>query len=224
MRQRFTAIAMIHFVLVCGADVWGQADAPAESTPEALNHYADAANFQNNGEFALAAEEWENFLKKHAKDPLANKARHYAGVCYLQTKAFDKAAAHFEAALKADPKFELAEDAYLNLGWCRYSAANGKPELYAKAVEAFAALVKQFDKGKYSDQAFFYLGESFYAQDMKPKAIAAYRRLVEDYQESSLRCDGLYALGVTYEEVQQFAEAGKIYDLFLSRSVARVPC
>lgn len=215
MKQRFTA-AMMLLVLACGIGAVGQQDvAAAESTPEALNVYADAANFQNNGEFGLAAEEWETFLKKYAKDPLANKARHYAGVCYLQLKAFDKAAAHFEAVLKADPKFELAEDAYLNLGWCRYSAASSKPELYAKAVEAFAALVKQFAKGKYSDQAFFYLGESFYAQDMKPQAIAAYRRLVDDHKESSLRCDGLYALGVTYEEVQQFAEAGTIYDLFL---------
>lgn len=215
MTYRFAALLFI-VSFAWSAQAVAQDNAAAESTPEALNVYSDAANFQNNGEYALGAEEWEKFLKLYAKDPLANKARHYCGVCYLQLKAFDKAATHFAAVLKADPKFELAEDAYLNLGWCRYSSGSSeKVENYAKAVEAFAALVKMFPKGKYTDQALFYIGESAYAQNKKPQAIAAYRNLVDEHDKSALRCDGLYALGVTYEEVKQYEEAGGVYDLFL---------
>jgi len=188
----------------------------SQSPPEALNIYSDAANFQNKGEFALAAEDWETFLKRFPNDPLAKKARHYAGVCYLQLKAYDKAAGCFETVLKEDPKFELAEDALLNLGWSRYSLANrDQPQSFAKSAEAFASLVKQFPKGKYADQGLFYLGESLYVMGNKPQATAAYRKLVDEHVRSALRGDGLYALGVTYEEVQQFAEAGKAYDLFL---------
>lgn len=193
-----------------------QDNAAAQSSPEALTVYSDAASFQNNGEFALSAEEWETFLKRFPKDPLVPKARHYAGVCYLQLKAYAKAADHFEAILKADPKFELAEDALLNLGWCRYKTeAEDRTETYTKAADAFATLVRQFPKGKYTDQALFYLGEAAYSLQKKPEAIAAYRKLVEEHPKSSLRSDGLYALGVTYEEEQAYKEAGAIYDLFL---------
>ena len=123
MRNRFVAILVIT-TFAWGSQGFAQDNDADESTPEALNVYSDAANFQNNGEYALGAEEWEKFLKLYPKDPLAKKARHYCGVCYLQLKAFDKAASHFEVVLKDDPKFELAEDAYLNLGWCRYSTGS----------------------------------------------------------------------------------------------------
>ncbi|MEX0819413.1 MAG: tetratricopeptide repeat protein [Pirellulaceae bacterium] len=216
MRSLFALTTYFVLAVVVSTDCVAQDNDAAKSSPEALTVYSDAASFQNNGEFALSAEEWEKFLKRFPKDPLAPKARHYAGVCYLQLKAYDQAAAHFETILKADPKFELAEDAFLNLGWCRYSApTDDKTENYQKAAEAFAALVRQFPKGKYTDQALFYLGESFYALQKKPEAIAAYRKLVEEHEKSSLRSDGLYALGVTYEEEQAYAEAGEIYDLFL---------
>jgi TolA-binding protein len=204
------------FLMLSPLSLPAQENDTPKSSPQALNVYSDAANFQNNGEFALAAEEWQNFIKRFPKDPLANKAEHYAGVCYQQLKAYDKAATHFAAVLKANPKFELAEDASLNLGWCRYKlGSEEKPELFDQAAQAFAVLVKQFPKGKYTDQALFYLGESLYARQKKPQAIAAYKKLVDDHPKSSLRSDGLYALGVTHEEVQEYVEAGAVYDLFL---------
>ena len=64
----------------------------ASSPQEALNVYSDAASLQNNGAFELAAEDWEKFLQKFPKDPLAAKAQHYLGVCNLQLKRLDKAA------------------------------------------------------------------------------------------------------------------------------------
>ena len=90
-------------------------DAKKESSPEAVALYQDGANFQNNGAFDLAADEWAKFLKMFPDDPLAAKAQHYAGICHVQLKQFDKAAAAFDALLKKHPAFELAEDAMLNL-------------------------------------------------------------------------------------------------------------
>jgi TolA-binding protein len=216
MRSLFALTTIFALTIIAPATLSFAQDDSKKSSAAALTVYSDAASFQNNGEFALSAEEWETFLKRFPKDPLAPKAKHYAGVCYLQLKEFDKAAMHFETLLKANPKFELAEDAFLNLGWCRYSAkAEDKTESYKQAAAAFSALVRQFPKGKYADQALFYLGESFYALGKKPEAIAAYRKLVEEHEKSSLRSDALYALGVTYEEEQAYEEAGAIYDLFI---------
>jgi TolA-binding protein len=190
--------------------------APAASSPAALQLYRDAANFQNNGAFELAVEEWQKFLKAHPKDPLAAKAQHYLGVCQLQLKQVEPAAASFEAVIKNHPKFELLEDTYLNLASSEYSlAAGGKKDLYAKAAGTFAELIKLYPKGKYLEEALFYQGESLYAQGKKEEAVASYQRLVTEFEKSKRRADTLYALGVTQEELAKHADAGKTYDLFL---------
>ena len=47
----------------------GQAKAAQGSSNEAVLAFREAANFQNNGAFEIAAEEWQKFLKDHGKDP-----------------------------------------------------------------------------------------------------------------------------------------------------------
>src|SRR5262245_40581473 len=85
--------AFLTFVLVADSAVGQEKkDEKKDSPPEAVALYADAANFQNNGAFELAVEEWGKFLTKFPKDPLTPKAQHYNGVCNLQLKKFDKAA------------------------------------------------------------------------------------------------------------------------------------
>lgn len=188
----------------------------ANSPQEALNQYADAASFQNNGAFNLAAEEWEKFVKKFPQDPLAAKAQHYLGVCYLQLKRFEQAAAAFDAVVKNHPQFDLIQDAYLNLGWCQYSLGGQQVEgAYAKAAATLAELVKKFPDGKHTEQALFFWGEAEYNQGKKKEAVAAYDQLAKKYPQSSLRSDVLYALGVTQEELGQHADAGQTYDRFL---------
>jgi len=182
----------------------------AKSTPEAEAMYADAANFQNNSSFELAAEEWEKFLKKYPKDPLAAKAQHYLGVCELQLKHYDKAAVAFAAVVKNYPKFEALEDAYLNLGWSQYSLGQHEP-----AAATFADMLKAFPKGKFTDQALYFQGESYYQLGKKAEAVAAYSELVKNYEKANLRPDALYAMGVAQEELTQWADAGKTYDTFL---------
>jgi TolA-binding protein len=207
------------FVAACSlALVGSSAMAQEESSPEALTVYADAANFQNAGEFELSVDEWQKFLKQFPKDPLAGKAQHYLGVCQLQLKKYDKAAQAFEATIANHPKLEMREDAYLNLGWSQYTLAKqGNAAQYAKASATFAAMIKEFtkDKGKRTDQALYFLGEALYAQNKKPEAVAAYEQLVKEHEQSPMRCDALYALGVTHEELGQYPQAGQTYDVFL---------
>jgi len=187
-----------------------------ESSQEAKQSYADAANLQNNGAFDVAALEWQKFLKDHAKDPLAPKAQHYLGICQLQLKQHEQAAASFAAVIANYPKFELLEDSYLNLGASQYAlAVGGNKEMYAQAAGTFGTLVKQFAKSKHVGEALFFQGESLYALGKKEEAAAAYDALLKADEKSPRRHEVLYALGVTREELKQFAEAGKIYDQYL---------
>jgi cellulose synthase operon protein C len=193
-----------------------QAKGAEGSSSEAVLAYREAANFQNNGAFEIAAEEWQKFLKDYGKDPLAAKARHYLGVCQLQLKQYAAAAATFEAVVKNHPRFELLEDAWFDLGSAQYAlAAAGQPAAYASAAASFASLLEKFPKGKHSEEALFYQGESLYAQGNKAEAVKAYERLTREFPKSKRRADGLYALGVAQEELGNHGEAGKTYDVFL---------
>lgn len=193
----------------------GQQKLPA-SAPEAIEAYRDAANFQNNGAFDLALDEWQKFLRNFPKDPLAAKAEHYLGVCQLQLKQPEAAIAAFERVIQSHPQFELLEDVYLNLGAAQYSLAlTVKPELYPAAEKTFAELVAKFPKGKHAEEALYYLGESLYAQGKKEAAAKAYERLLSEFAETKRRAEALYALGVAQEELSQPAKAVQTYELFI---------
>lgn len=218
IRDRKCALAAVALVALMGwcSGTVGAAEETPPSSQEAQGMYSDAAGLQNNGQFDLAADDWDKFLKKFPKDPLAAKAQHYLGVCRLQLKQYDKAAAAFQAVVTNHPQLETIQEAYLNLGWCQYSlAGQGDKGQYAKAAATFADLAKKFPDGKFIDQALFFWGESEYNQGKKKQALPAYQQLVADHAESPLRRDAVYALGVTQEELGQFADAGQTYDLFL---------
>jgi TolA-binding protein len=193
-------------------------DDASKSTPEALSAYSQAATFQNNRAFDLAAEAWQKFLKTYADDPRAVDAHYNLGVCYLELKLFTQARAALQRALATGKEFSRRQDAFLNLGWATYSLAlQDKAELFPQAEQTFAKLLEEYPDGTYSDQALFLLGESLYMQGKRAEAAQSYERLVKDYPDSDLLANGLYALGVSFEEQERFAEAGQMYDRFLSR-------
>jgi len=195
----------------------------ATSPAAAINTYTDAASFQNNGAYELALDEWSKFLKKYPKDPLASKAHYYQGACALQLKKYQQAATAYDTVIKNYAKFENREDAYLNLGWAQYQLAQTSPAdqsaaKYAAPAATFAAMLKEFPSGKgaKADQALYFQAESLYAGGKRQEALAPYTQLMAKHPKSSLRADGLYALGVTHEELGQFAEAAPVYDAFLA--------
>lgn len=187
-----------------------------KSSAVALTMYADAASYQNKSAFDLAAEEWGRFLQRFPDDPLAPKARHYLGVCQVQLKQYAAAIGTFAALIERHPQFEQLEDSYLNLGWCHYSLARGGDGgQYQQAAETFGKLATQFPKGKYVDQALYFEAESLYALGKHKEAALAYGKLVTTQADSKLRPDALYALGVAMEDLSDWGQAGRAYDMFL---------
>jgi TolA-binding protein len=192
-------------------------DAPL-SSPAALNVFSQAATYQNNRAFDLAAESWQGFLSDFPEDPKAVEAQYHLGVCFLELKEFAKARDSLRKSLAGGKDFSRREDAHLNLGWAIYTLAlRDRAELFAQADRVFARLLEEYPQGKYRDQAWFLRGESLYMQGKREKAAEAYQHLVEDHAESELLSNGLYALGVTFEELGRFAEAQKVYERFLQK-------
>jgi TolA-binding protein len=193
------------------------ADAGSQSSAAAVAQYRAARALHNGQQYDFAVKEWEAFLDKFADDPLAPKARHYAGVCYLQLKRYDDAISAYESLLKKKhANYELADAGYLNLGMAYYAAAQaGKAELHDKAAEAFAQLVQKFPDKPQVPQALFFRGEALYARDKKAEAVEAYKQLVEKHPAAPQRPDALYALGVTLQELNRNDQAQGAFDQFL---------
>jgi len=194
-----------------GNGAWGR---------EPLEVYTDAANFQNNGILELAVQEWERFLIEFPDHELSLKARYYLGVSYFQLKTYDQAAEAFQQTIKqaVDIEFDLLEDAYLNLGSSQFALARaGKSEMYAQAVQTYAQLLELFpvDKGKYGDQALYFMGDAWYAQGNKQQAVIAYARLISEYPTSPTRADGLFALAATFDGQAEYEKSVKYYQMYI---------
>ena len=213
-RGNCTSVMTAIVLFSCASHLFAQEG--EKSAPAAIKQYRDAVAFQNRAVYDLAADEWTKFLKDYSKDPLAGKAQHYLGICQLQLKQYDEAAASFKKAIEDYPASDVTEQSYLNLGLSQYSIAQaGKSEAYDAAVQTFETLLSKYPNSGQTAQALFYQAESLYARGKKEEAIPIYSRFAEGHKESPQRPEALYALGVTQEELNRLVEAGVIYDLFL---------
>ena len=194
-----------------------QPSAPKESSREALLIYAEAAGFQNNKQFDLAAVEWAKFLERHKGDPRAIDARYNLAICQIQERKFKQAAENLDAVIQgAGLDFDRMEDAYLNLGWSQYSVAlDNQADFFPIASKTFSQLLDKYPQSKFRDQALFFGAESLYLQGKFEDAVALYAELVEKHDDSDLHSDAMYALGVTMEDLRRFKDAGEIFDAFM---------
>lgn len=197
--------------------------ADEEVNEQAMAAYADAANFQTNGAIPLAIEAWRKYLKDYPDEPLAAKAAHYLGVCYMQQAEPDyvAAAAAFEKAIK-DPRSDVREESLVNLGWCQFAAAGDGEERDLKrldaSLKAFQTLIREKPTSRYLDRAYFYGGESAYALGKPDQAVALYDQMLalESAADSPLRWDAVYARGLALEELKRFDDAMASYRQILA--------
>lgn len=205
--------------VICGAAFFSSATALGqESSREATLFFSDVVNYQNAGEFDLAADEWKKFIEKFPSDPLAAKAQNYLAVCQLQLQKYADATTNFETVLKKYPNADFREEAMLNLASANYAwAQSGNPGKYAEAAKRFADLLNAYPQSDFADQATYFQAESQYMNGRQDEAIQTYGVLAEKYPRSPLAADAVYAMGVTQEELKRYAEAEKTFDQFLAR-------
>jgi len=83
---------------------------------------------------------------------------------------------------------------------------------YKDAIQGFRHLLKNFPKGEYTDQAWYWLGESYYAEHRLKKAIGALETIVMRYPKSPRHAAALLQLGLAYKAVSRIGDARAIFD------------
>lgn len=192
--------------------------------------FADAANAQNNGAYPLAIENWKRLIQEFPKDPSVSSAHHFLGVCYLQQEApsFLDAVREFKLALQ-DPELKQREEALVNLGWSLYqshflsSAPIGKSTAadtpLREAAKVLSTVVSKYPDGSFLDKALYYAAESEARLGRSDEAVSFYRQLIQNkrLENSTVRPDAIFGLGLTYEELKQSQLAIETYESFLQR-------
>ncbi len=195
------------------------ARAPAqEKTEAATRQYNTAVGLHNSEVYDLGAEEWIKFLNDYKKDPRADRAWHYLGVCYLKQNKLEKAAETFETVVKFVPNSKLLDDTLLNLGLTQYNIAqSGKPDVYDKAAATFHTLADKYPNGKHVAEAIFFGGECLYHRGKKKEAAKKYAEVVEKHPTHAIAARSLFALAVTQADLNRHKQALATYDLFLKK-------
>lgn len=211
-----------------GAEPVAEAEAPEAEAPEAEALYTDAANFQRNDAFGLAAEAWERFLDRFPDHRLAGKAAYYLGVSQMRRDPPDLGAAAeaFTRSLQ-DRESELREESLANLGWCLYASgvsgredggeSDGTPPAIDEAgrrrlgesIRVWRQLREEFPQSRLLDRAYFYEAEAAYAMGDLRQAVASYEKF-RDWDgaaNSPLRCDAFYGWGVALEGLNRDGDA-----------------
>ncbi len=78
---------------------------------------------------------------------------------------------------------------------------------YADAAEQFQIFLGQYPSSDYSDNAQYWLGESYYVTRNYDIALEAFQSLLNYYPDSPKIADGLLKIGYTHYELKQWVQA-----------------
>jgi tol-pal system protein YbgF len=81
---------------------------------------------------------------------------------------------------------------------------------YDEAIQKFRDLLKSYPNGGYSDQAYYWLGESYLAQHDTVRAVGNLEWLVIHYPNSTKHAAAMLELGMAYQTQKRFDEARDI--------------
>jgi TolA-binding protein len=210
--------ALIAGIVFAGSVAWS-ADWQ-DSTAESAAQFRLAGSLQNAGQHALAAEEWEAFLKRFPRDKLVPQVLYFRGVCYRQTLDHAKAVESFEQLLAVEPTNTKAAETMYQLGGARFDLAKASEPAaqathLAKAVETLDSYLKKFPQAANRAEALFLVGESNFLLQQPEKALVAYAALVKDFPKHSLVPVALYNKGVAEQELGQDTAATSTFIAYL---------
>ena len=80
------------------------------------------------------------------------------------------------------------------------------------AITGFEQFLRAFPKSENSDDAQFYIGETYFAQGKFPDAIAAYNLVVQNYPGANAVPDAYYKRGLAQERLGQVDAARNSWD------------
>ena len=126
------------------------------------------------GENEKALEIWESVVERYSGSQIRFEAHlRLADQLLKETKDFDKARLHYEAAaLESNENDEKRAYAFLNTGICFYEAGN-----YGKCFSIMRDVIEQFPTSPEVNEAYYYIGLGHFKLDHYSRAIEALEKV-----------------------------------------------
>lgn len=86
---------------------------------------------------------------------------------------------------------------------------------YDEAITGFKAMLAKYPQGNYSDNAWYWTGESHYIKKDYPSALASYRALLEKFPASPKVPDALLKTGIILQDQKKADQAKAAYNRVL---------
>ncbi len=97
---------------------------------------------------------------------------------------------------------------------------------FNESARLFEDFIQQHPSHELTDNAYYWLGESYYVTRNYPLALSAFQSLAEQFPLSSKLADSLLKIGYTYHELEDFQQAqqalDKVVNSFPNQSVSRL--
>ena len=117
------------------------------------------------------------------------------------------ASAAAEPSLNAEAEKNAYTSAYLSLKSARYEEAS----------KAFTDLLQAFPNGEYADQAWYWLGESQFSQNLNKQAIASFKTVIDKFPESGKHAAAMLKLGQVYQASGKKNQARKYFNQVINQ-------
>jgi len=88
---------------------------------------------------------------------------------------------------------------------------------YVKAREEFVKFLKQHPKSAYSDNAQFWIGETWYVEEKYERAIVEYEKVVKDYPSGDKVPYALLKQGMAFQKLGDKASARIVYNQIVKK-------
>lgn len=87
---------------------------------------------------------------------------------------------------------------------------------YPLAIKAFTDMLQQFPNGKYSDNAHYWIGESYFASEDYALAITSFEKVLT-FKGSQKTDDAQFKIGISYLKLGQHGTAKEVFQKYLDQ-------
>jgi TolA-binding protein len=161
--------------------------------------------------YELAAREYTEFLKEHAKHPEAASARYGLAICHYRLGRHADAAKELATVL-TDAKFAKRDEALAVLGYCHLVAKD-----HAKALAAFEEVLSRHPKSRQAEYAAASRLQALHLLGRHAPAAEACKAFLKKYPDSGYRAAAMYYQALSRSALEEHAAGEKILQDLLKK-------
>ena len=187
---------------------------PIEVVDINITDFNTAKQHYDEGEYAKAAFDFKDLLKKYPSTQHADLLNYYLGLCYQKLGFFPTAIVYFQNIIANYPESKWVEPSQYLIGTCYIDPLNKKPD-YQLATEAFQKVIEKYPHSEWIDEAQSGLGFVLLGQREYGKAMAQFQKVVTEYPNTEGEIAAHYGIGRVYQAGRKWMEARSIFEMVI---------